>query len=178
MAIPCLRSLRTLAVLALVADLGCSSGTLGSGGTGGGSGTGGAGGAATIADPAACGCHLDGPPPTAVLTISWDCFCKTYGCTQPMPQSCGAWGGWVRGCGLSEYEVSTGYLGGRQAYDQAGQLVGAQYSTDTDTYVCPTDPSMRSYAVQAGTLLDNCSSTTMCKCNADAGTCDPTDAGF
>jgi len=99
-----------------------------------------------------------------------------------MATACGTGVAWTRGCGLTQSSVSGGFGSQVLAYDESGQLVGVQESTDYDAFACPTDPSMRSHAVQSGWSLDDCSNTSTCECDADAGAdaglCTPTDAGF
>jgi hypothetical protein len=131
----------------------------------------------TPADPAACGCVLDG----YTLTMSWACFCKQFDCTHPVtPVSCG-YGlreQLTTGCGLSEVSLQT--VGGpeRWVYDATGTLVGEQLGTDDGEFLCPTDPSMIGFSVRGGQFPDGCLSAVTCQCNADGGTCDPTDAGL
>jgi hypothetical protein len=127
-----------------------------------------------LADPAACGCQLNG----YTLTISWDCYCKQYKCTGMMQPSCPLTGQWERGCNYQKYSVFT--IGGVESwvYDEAGQMVGAQLGTDDGIFSCPTDPSMQGFVLRAGYLLEDCEAISTSGYDADAGVCGPTDAGL
>jgi hypothetical protein len=150
----CLRSsiLGLLVTLALVGVAGCSSKSLVAQDGGNktpapdGSFTGG-----DASDPAACGCQVDDQ---SVLTISWECYCKQYDCTRPLPPSgadCSADDFiWMSGCGFRGLSILT--VGGPEAwvYTDAGQLIGAQLGSDTGEFTCPTAPSLHGYALRAG----------------------------
>jgi hypothetical protein len=128
-------------------------------------------------DPAACGCVVDG----YALTMSWDCFCKQYDCTgSNVPKGCGfgTYSQITTGCGLQELSIET--IGGpeRWVYDSSGNLVGEQLGTDAGQFSCPTAPNLVGFSVRAGQFPDGCLSAVTCQCNADAGTCDATDAGL
>jgi hypothetical protein len=128
-----------------------------------------------IHDPAACGCQVSG----YTLTISWDCFCQHYQCTNTPQASCTAgFGQWTQGCNYQMYSIST--IGGieRWAYDDTGQLVGAQLGSDTGAFSCPTDPSVQGNALKAGYLLEDCEAAVTTQYDPDTGTCLPTDAGL
>ena len=162
----CLRSIGLFTTLVLVGALGCSRSLESADG----------GIDRAISDPAACGCSVS----NYALTMSWDCFCKQYDCsaTQP-PSSCASSGGqWTKGCGLSEYSVQTPGGPYRSVYDANGSLVGREFGTDDGQFSCPTDPTMIGYRVRAGQFPDSCAGAVTCQCNADGGSCDPTDAGL
>jgi hypothetical protein len=168
--------------LGLAAAAGCTSEPLKSKGSADGSTTlvGDDGGAPdqVVHDPAACGCSVNG----YTLTISWDCFCKDHDCTQGLAsQICPPYGQgqWERGCNYQKYSVFT--IGGLEwwLYDGGGQLVGVHEATDDGFFTCPTDPTLQGFSLEAGqTFPATCESATTCQCDADAGTCDPTDAGL
>jgi hypothetical protein len=175
----CLRSstLGLLVSLALTGVSGCSNESLVAGD--GGSKTPPPDGSAMVtgigaADPAACGCQVDG----YTLTISWDCFCAQHDCTQPTATiSCTGIGGvWSYGCGFQEYSVPT--FNSRWVYTDAGQLIGVQLATDDGVLTCPTDPSLQGYVLRAGKFpLDSCEAQTACPC-LDGGESCPTPAAL
>jgi hypothetical protein len=145
-------------MVALLGPAGCSSESLQSGDGGRDHGI--------DADPAACGCRMDG----YTLVMSWDCYCQQYSCSSTTKPMCWGYAQWTNGCGLSEFSVET--VGGpdRWVYDQSGNLVGAQQSTDEGSpYSCPTDPSLYSSSVRAGQFPDTCDSAVTCQCTPDGG---------
>src|SRR6185312_9927826 len=113
------------------------------------------------------------------LTISWACYCQQYDCASQPERSCGSsgYGQWTRGCGLDEYSFMT--VGGpeRHVYDQSGQLVGAQTSSDTTPFSCPTDSNLVSSSLRAGQFADTCDGAVTCVCDGDAGSCGTPEAG-
>ena len=161
------RSIVLRAALGFLALAGCSSESLKSGDGGLDHAAGG--------DPAACGCQLAAD----ALTISWACYCQQYDCANQPERSCGSsgYGQWTRGCGLDEYSFMT--VGGpeRHVYDQSGQLVGAQTSSDTTPFSCPTDSNLVSSSLRAGQFADTCDGAVTCVCDGDAGSCGTPEAG-
>jgi len=141
------------------------------------------------ADPAACGCQVDGYYST--LTISWDCYCAQYDCTQRASTiSCSGIGSqWNYGCGFQALSAET--VGGfeRWVYTDAGQLIGVQLATDDGVFTCPTDPGLHGYVLRAGVFpIETCEAQTACPCpdgvvscptapSPDGGTLPPPPAG-
>jgi hypothetical protein len=133
-------------------------------------------------DPAACGCQVEGN----TLTISMDCYCKQYDCTQsPWSLSCSDVGYGI-GCGIVEVSAQT--VGGleRWAYNDERSLVGVQLATDDGVFTCPTDPSLQGYVLRAGGFpleeggfwFDGCTSVTHCPCvDSKISSCPTLDAG-
>lgn len=148
--------------LGLVGVGGCSSESLRAGSDGGVDHL-------VAADPAACGCQLDG----ATLTISWSCFCAQHDCAPQYNTPCTGNAQLTTGCGLRQITVQT--IGGPEqwVYDESGDLVGEQLGTDDSEFVCPTDPSMIGFVLRAGQFADTCDSAITTGCTVDAGTINP-----
>jgi len=180
----CLRSsiLGLLVALLLVGVSACSSQSLVA--ADGGKKTPGPDGPVTgigASDPAACGCQVDGN----TLTISMDCYCKKYDCTQsPWTLFCTDVTYGI-GCGIMQVSLNT--VGGleRWIYNDERTLIGAQLATDAGLFTCPTDPSLQGNVVRAGGFplddgglsVDSCSSVTSCPCvDGKVGSCPAFDA--
>jgi len=155
----CLRSFALIVALASLGLSGCGNESLAGGGKKLPDGS----VAGIDADPAACGCQVDG----YTLTISWDCYCATHDCTRPpAATSCSEVAGtWAEGCGFQALSVET--IGGLEewVYTNAGQLIGVQLASDVGTFTCPTDARLQGYLLRAGKLaLDTCEGQTPCPC--------------
>jgi len=127
------------------------------------------------ADAAACGCTLSSDRLT--LTMSWDCLCATYGCTAGR-LACADDRVSYPSCGLEADTTNT--IGGPwvRVYDETGALVGEQYASDTDNYVCPSDRSLMAPRVRAGRFPDPSCTPVPCTCADGATVCaTPVDGG-
>jgi hypothetical protein len=194
--------MRTLVLLSVACCLGaaaaCGS-SLPQGGNGGTGAQGGSGGSAGImggggaggqtVDAADCQCHLGADGGAQVLTISWDCFCATYGCAPA--NSCADVSGFAvqrtayPSCKLTAYSIDP--AGGPEiwVYDASGAEVGAQLSSDDSTFYCPSDHTLSAFRLRAGTFPDSTCQGSTCGCTAGAGggaggasACSPADAAI
>jgi hypothetical protein len=132
-------------------------------------------------DPAACGCQVAGD----TLTISVDCYCKQYDCTQsPETLFCSEVTYGI-GCGIMQVSLDT--VGGLEkwVYNDERTLIGAQLATDAGAFTCPTDPSLRGNVLRAGAFplddggmlpLYSCGSVTSCPCVDGKVSCPAFDA--
>jgi len=169
------------ALLATALTLGCSDGTLVGSRPDSGTDTGGqrdAGVDQSAADvphdPAACGCELSADGWT--LTMSWDCYCRAYGCTGAR-QACTASTAYPS-CGLVVDSSDTFGGPSLRVYDERGALVGAQYASDTSDYFCPSDRSLSAARVHAGRFPDSTCAAEPCTCVDGGSSCAPAvDAG-
>jgi hypothetical protein len=171
---------RCFIVALAVVVWGCQGGSLNPAPTGQG-GAGGSGGATSVdasrdeppRDTADCGCVVD----RFTLIVSWDCYCAMsttgcnnfdFGCQNPQAYP---------GCGLSTQTINT--VGGPwiQVRDSSGTLVGAQTSSDTGEYVCPSDPTLKGFTLRAGRFPDATCEAVTCACVDGGASCPPPDAG-
>jgi len=90
------------------------------------------------------------------LTMSWSCYCaSTYagGCTRNLADECST-GTRDRvdypTCGLTVLQIRGAFGPYQDVYDQDGNLVGAMASSDSNSYVCPNDPTMSGFILRAG----------------------------
>ena len=109
------------------------------------------------ADGPACNCHVEtGDGGSLTLTMSWSCYCaSTYagGCTRNLADECST--GTrdrvdYRTCGLTVLQIRGAFGPYQDVYDQDGKLVGAMASSDSNSYVCPNDPTMSGFILRAG----------------------------
>ena len=109
------------------------------------------------ADGPACNCHVEtGDGGSLTLTMSWSCYCaSTYagGCTRDLADECST--GTrdrvdYRTCGLTVLQIRGAFGPYQDVYDQDGKLVGAMASSDSNSYVCPNDPTMSGFILRAG----------------------------
>ncbi len=109
------------------------------------------------ADGPACNCHVEtGDGGSLTLTMSWSCYCaSTYagGCTRNLADECST-GTRDRvdypTCGLTVLQIRGAFGPYQDVYDQDGNLVGAMASSDSNSYVCPNDPTMSGFILSAG----------------------------
>ena len=109
------------------------------------------------ADGPACNCHVEtGDGGSLTLTMSWSCYCaSTYagGCTRNLADECST-GTRDRvdypTCGLTVLQIRGAFGPYQDVYDQDGNLVGAMASSDSNSYVCPNDPTMSGFILRAG----------------------------
>jgi hypothetical protein len=171
-----------LVTLALFGGSGCGSKSLVSG-DGGNKTSGPDGPLADLGagDPAACGCQVEG----STLTISMECYCKQYDCTQsPFSLYCSDVSIGV-GCGI--LEVTQLAIGGPEkwVYNDERTLIGVQLTTDDSVFTCPTDPKLQGYMLRAGTFpldggglpFESCASVADCPCVDGKMACTALDAG-
>lgn len=136
------------------------------------------GGSDGPADAAACGCGLEadaGLSPT--LTMSWDCYCATFGCERGPGSAVCAAGHFFSACGLEFFTIET--AGGPETwvFDASGALVGAELGSDSSEYSCPSDPSVRSYRLRAGRFPDPSCAMVECPCADGGAACGLADGG-
>jgi hypothetical protein len=106
---------------------------------------------------AACDCRVEaGDGGSLTLTMSWSCYCASNyadGCTRTLADQC-ATGTRDRtdypGCGLTVLQIRGAFGPYQDVYDQDGKLVGAMASSDSNSYVCPNDPTMSGFILRAG----------------------------
>jgi hypothetical protein len=146
------------------------------GARGGSGGAGGAGGSPSAdagrdadSDAALCGCVVSG----STLTVSWDCYCKRWGCNDLQP-ACEAF---RTRTGYSDCDLVTDTveLGGGpwiSVFDSSGGLVGSQSTSDTSAYECPSDPSVTGLTLRAGRFPEPSCAGVACPCT-DGGTSCP-----
>jgi len=155
-----------LALVALVA-LGCSS-SLTPSADGGGD--------VQQHDPAAaCGCRIDDD---GALVMSWDCYCRTWGCDGRLACSVGQERSDYPGCGLTV--VSRQSFGiTSSVYDTSGALVGQTIQSDTTPYTCPTNSALSGAEVRAGQApAASCAGVACGACTTAAFPCAATDGGI
>jgi hypothetical protein len=153
---------------------GSNGGTGGHGGSGGSAGIDGGGGVGgQTTDATACACNLATDGATQVLTISWDCYCATYGCA--LANSCAAHNAFrlerttYPDCGFTTYVG--GPAGGPEVWvhDATGAEVGAQMTLDNGYFYCPSDHTLRASRLRAGQFPDSSCQGITCDCVAAAG---------
>jgi hypothetical protein len=130
-------------------------------------------------DAGACDCRIDAD---GVLRMSWDCFLRYFGVGGPEQGWCGAPGPWTHACGLDAFTYDRQGLTNIYVYDQNGTMVGEQLQNGgTNFFDCPTDPTLQSPTVAAGTFPTATCATAVCSCdrtpNGVAFTCPGSDAG-
>jgi hypothetical protein len=109
--------------------------------------------------PAACDCRVEASDAglgDRVLTMSWSCYCASGyadGCKRTLEEQCATG---TRGrvdypsCGLTVLQISGAFGPYEDVYDQDGKLVGAMASSDSNSYVCPNDPTLSGFVLRAG----------------------------
>ena len=127
-------------------------------------------------DAADCGCHFEGSGPSAVLVMSWSCYCAAYGddCTRKFASQCTEFRQRLDYplCGLTVLRVVPAGGPIDDVYDCNGNLVGARIASDTSAYVCPSDPTMTAFRASAGLLPPaTCSELDFGVCSASSATC-------
>jgi hypothetical protein len=133
------------------------------------------GGPDAPADAAACGCALSSDGWT--LTMSLSCLCSVYGCAGSK-SACGMNRVSYPSCGLVVDTTSTFGGPNLRVYDEFGNLVGEQYSSDTSDYFCPSDRSLHAARVRAGQFPDPSCAAEPCTCADGGSVCAPAmDAG-
>jgi hypothetical protein len=123
-------------------------------------------------DAAACDCKVE----DFTLTMSWACFCTTFGCAGSQPQCLGNRTSYP-GCGLVVDSLNTVAGPNLSVWDANGLLVGRQYTSDTSYYQCPSDPTLQAPKVRAGRFPDATCPGAPCTCAEGQTTCAQPDAG-
>ena len=133
------------------------------------------------ADPAACGCQVDG---TGTLTLSWSCYCaqSLAECGVPLgvPANCGTYARTdYPACGLTTLVNSVGASADLPSvYDATGTLVGRESASDLTLFLCPSDPSLGGYFERAGRFPDlSCHAVACGGCYAGPFPCPEPDGG-
>jgi hypothetical protein len=92
-----------------------------------------------------CDCQVS----NGSMTVSWDCYCRTWGCDGRLACSAGQQRTDYPGCGLTV--VSRQSFGTTSSvYDSSGALVGQTIQSDTTPYSCPTNSALSASEVRAG----------------------------
>jgi hypothetical protein len=129
-------------------------------------------------DAAACGCHLEGSGLSAVLVMSFSCYCAAYGdgCTGELAATCADFRQRFDypACGLTDVRGVPAIVPSDYVFDQDGKLVGARIASDTSFYKCPSDPSLTAGVLQAGRLPEaSCAEVACGTCTTAPFPCSP-----
>ena len=117
--------------------------------------------------PPSCGCQSDG----GVMTMSWECFCREYGCDQRPITTCSTLQQAELVCGQRVDDV---YPPKRiTVFDDAGVAIGGEVHTDLSDLVCPDDASIHGSVARAGSVPAPECAKVVCDCIDGGVVCPP-----